>query len=111
LQQVVFLDVEVGDSRKASNLPERREIQRVGGLVRLHDDGSDAFAAVRIDQHAVAATQCQLTCQIVVEVTGSLKGDRNYFGKLDSAFEGIDLTAHLFAPQRLCRIHPVLLGL
>src|SRR5581483_7997578 len=46
-----------------------------------------------------------------MEMSGRLKSYRDYPGELCCAVERIDFAGHLLASHRLCRVHPVLLGL
>jgi len=66
--------------------------------VRIKFDGADAYAAVTIDQHAIASMERDVAGQIVKQVAGLLKADRDYFGKFVSSLKWIGFDCQLIRP-------------
>ena len=66
---------------------EMRQIERMRGLVRLQLDGADAHAAVAIDQHTIAAPHREVAGEIVKEMAGLLKANRDDPWKIVAAFK------------------------
>lgn len=68
-------------------------------FVRLDLNGADPGAGLALDEYAIAAPECSVAGQKIVQMPGLLQADGDDFRELPTAFKRIDvLTHYVLAP-------------